>query len=176
MTATTPSKKLSGTPPALGASTKRENSSTDMNRRALLAGAAALPAISLPALAGADAHERALVERWQAIIPELDVSGPAFSEACENGGNVEYRHAHDPVFRTISDRYDAACEALDAFHRETEDFIPTTPDGLALLALICQDANPRSWDEPSHDLDYNEFAMRRLVENVLAFAGMEVPA
>jgi hypothetical protein len=144
-----------------------------MNRRAILAGAAVLPAASIPVAAGTEAYERELIRRWQKAVTELDASGAAFTEACENGGDIMHRHAHDPVFRAISDRYDAAWPPMEAVTHEIEQLVPATPIGLAAYALACREYHQIDWSFPLEDEDYDIAVVRRLVERLFAFAGVQ---
>ncbi len=147
MTETIPSKKQNGLPPWFGCvwihTSNQETDMPNLNRRALVAGAAALPAIAIPAMATeADpifAAIQAHRDAWTALgvalkrEPEPPTSETEALAAWERGQGA----AHEI--------YDAAEEDLFAI-------TPTTLAGLRALAQYAQTEEFCADDRAVHDV------------------------
>jgi hypothetical protein len=164
-----------------------------LSRRSLVASAAALPALAVPAVAVAaeldrhhpdaeliklaEAYERLVRvraplladynERWLAAINSLkgrDLTGPEYeAEMSRLWVESGSEKAHEKVEPLDDQLYDLALKIIDA---------PVhTVAGLRAKVVLVLDTEAPLWDGPPEDLDWDKRALRNLIEAVCSVGG-----
>jgi hypothetical protein len=143
MTEPIPTKKLNGLPPLVGAfnPTRKEANMSNINRRAVLAGAAA----TLPAVAAVPIGVAATLSEPDPILAAIEVyksNNAAFLARCRYEGELEEKGIR--LARAIDDyrtpEMVALVDAGIAARVAIAETVPTTPAGLAVTGFLCEQA------------------------------------
>jgi|SRR5665213_1487509 len=161
----------------------------EMNRRAVMAGAVVLPALTLPAIASnhPDAELLAIGEQYDAlaaIYEDAQRRAQPRWDARENflaslrGGprtpsNREIMHALaqiDRKFPIADPQPDDAIGATDEPACRIMALPARTIAGLAVKARVAKLAASNYWDDPDDDADWDKLIVRKLIDAILESA------
>jgi hypothetical protein len=174
-----------------------------LSRRAILAGAASVPAFAVPALAANDNPDAELIAQGEAyarLLPVFEALQDDHSKKTRLAQNLAWErvgYETTPRHPTKEQCYlfmnewkktdvetgnDVAGQKVETVSREIypiEDQIMETPArtvaGLRVKAMLTVSVATRLWEKPFRDLDYDQQAMRSLIEAVCAVAGLDLP-
>jgi hypothetical protein len=176
---------------------KTKHSTT--TRRAILAGAAALPALSLPAIANdQDAelwrHADAIIRlwpEWERLFTTSNEAGWRMADLAKEragftpGMSGEERETRFRAALEIADRETGHSEWVDKFdlieepvqvHVKAIEKLPARSIiGLAAKAIAAGTAISQAWDGPLADTDWDDGRARLLIEATLTAAGVANP-
>jgi hypothetical protein len=156
----------------------------NMNRRAVMAGAAVLPALALPAIAAnhPDAELLALGKQREALVaiyedakrrsrPNWDAQERAFTDLPKrphtNQEIVAVMEQIDREFPIANPDPDEASDAMAEPDRRIMALPARTISGLAVKARLVKFSYSELWDEPEGKLDWEKLTVRKLIDSIL---------
>lgn len=174
-----------------------------LSRRTLVTSAAALPALSVPALAdNPDAELVRLAEQFEDYQSSHNALLADYNEKAEAANKLAFdrmeainatnppltERERDRQFWTEmnrawaetgadeADRKLATVTNIDAIMRKIVDTPCHTVAGLRAKALVALDISDKLWRETKRDLDWDKEVIRALIESVCVVTGLEIPA
>ena len=179
---------------------------SNLSRRRLVTSAAALPALTVPALANVIDHPDAelirLGKEYTRLMPEFEAAaaeynslvGRAYGVAFDRFdalvpdglGDRQKRNAILAECMRTAEKENGADLAIDKYGPLEKRFCgietkiggmpASTMEGLRVKLIVAISTNGELWDVPSRDLDWNKLTIRSLLESLCVVTGVEVPS
>jgi hypothetical protein len=180
---------------------------SDLSRRSLVASAAALPALAVPAVAASvgttphpDARLIALGEAYASLVPLQEAAQEVFNDRCWLAEDlawqrlgfetkpdycspelrerwcVEYeKTGKEQNVEALFQKLESVNWQIDPIAREIRDTPAQTIAGLRAKAIDAIFLSWQLWEKSTPDLDWEQRALRSLLEAVCTLTGLDIP-